>query len=139
MVTRVRLGYHPHGKLTARKTKLMMRDDFNRFCQGLKTTTHVVQWGNADVWKVGGKVFAICGWAEDADAFTFKVSDIAFEVLRDQPGIRPAPYLAARGFKWLQHYGEPGLSDTELRHHITLSYDMIVAGLTRKKRAELGL
>ncbi len=117
----------------------MTRDEYNSFCRGLTATTHVVQWGNSDVWKIGGKVFAICGWNKDTDAFTFKVSEIAFEVLRDQPGIRPAPYLASRGFKWLQHYAEPGLSDAELRNHITLSYEMIVAALPKKKRAELGL
>jgi len=117
----------------------MTRDEFNSFCRNLKATTHVVQWGNADVWKVGGKVFGICGWNDGADAFTFKASDIAFEVLADQPGIRPAPYLASRGFKWLQHYGAPGLSDAELKTHITLSYDMVAAALTRKKRAELGV
>jgi len=117
----------------------MTRDEFNRFCKGLTATTHVVQWGNADVWKVGGKVFGICGWNDGADAFTFKASDIAFEVLRDQPGIRPAPYLASRGFKWLQHYGASGLSDAELMTHLTLSYEMAVKGLTKKKRAELRL
>ena len=117
----------------------MTRDEFNDFCKSLKATTHVVQWGNSDVWKVGGKVFAICGWADEVDAFTFKTSDIAFEVLQDQPGIRPAPYLASRGFKWLQHYAEPGLSDDELKAHITLSYEMIAKALTRKKRAELGV
>jgi predicted DNA-binding protein (MmcQ/YjbR family) len=117
----------------------MIRDDFNAFCGGMAATTHVVQWGNADVWKVGGKVFAICGWSNGADAFTFKVSEIAFEVLRDTPGVRPAPYLASRGLKWLQHYDAPGLSDDELRRHIVLSYDMIVAALTKKKRAELKL
>jgi len=117
----------------------MTRDEYNIFCRGLPATTHVVQWGNSDVWKVGGKVFAICGWNKDADAFTFKASEIVLEVLRDQPGIRPAPYLASRGFKWLQHYAEPGLSDAELRNHITLSYEMIVAALPKKKRAELGL
>ena len=117
----------------------MTRDDFNRFCAGLGPTTHVVQWGNADVWKIGGKVFAIGGWADGRDAFTFKCSDIAFEVLQDTPGIRPAPYLASRGMKWLQHYMAPGLSDPELKAHITASNDMIAATLTKKKRAELGL
>jgi len=48
------------------------RDEFNAFCGGMTATTHVVQWGNADVWKVGGKVFAICGWNSGVDAFTFK-------------------------------------------------------------------
>lgn len=117
----------------------MIRDEFNSFCKDMPQTTHVVQWGNADVWKVGGKVFALCGWNKGADAFTFKASEIAFEVLSDMPGIRPAPYLASRGLKWLQHYEAPGLSDAELKRHITLSYDMVVAGLTKKKRAELGL
>ena len=117
----------------------MTRDEFNAFCGAMKATSHVVQWGNADVWKVGGKVFALCGWNEGADAFTFKASEIAYEVLQDQPGIRPAPYLASRGMKWLQVYAEPGLSDDELKEHIVMSYDMVVAKLTKKLRAELGL
>jgi predicted DNA-binding protein (MmcQ/YjbR family) len=117
----------------------MTRDEFNNFCHGMPATTHVVQWGNSDVWKVGGKVFAICGWNDGQDAYTFKVSEIAFEVLPDLPGIRPAPYLASRGMKWLQHYDDPGLSDAQLKRHISLSYEMVVAGLTKKKRADLGL
>lgn len=117
----------------------MTRDDYNSFCATLPATTHVVQWGNADVWKVGGKVFAVCGWADGAPAVTFKASDIAYEVLQDQPGIRPAPYLASRGMKWLQVYGEPGLSDDSLKEHIVASYDMVVAKLTKKLRAELGV
>jgi len=116
----------------------MNRSEFNQFCKSLRATTHVVQWGNSDVWKVGGKVFAICGWSNDKDAFTFKTSHMGFEVLSDMPGLRPAPYLASRGLKWIQDF-ECGLSDDALRDHITASYDMIVAALTKKKRAELGL
>ncbi len=117
----------------------MTRDGFNAFCAGLKGASHVVQWGNADVWKVGPKVFAVCGWNDGRDAFTFKASDIAYEVLQDQPGIRPAPYLASRGMKWLQVYDESGLNDAELKEHIVMSYDMVAAKLTKKQRAELGI
>ncbi|GAA6159448.1 MmcQ/YjbR family DNA-binding protein [Ruegeria sp. HU-ET01832] len=117
----------------------MTRDEFNRFCDTLKATTHVVQWGDADVWKVGGKVFAICGWNNGQDAFTFKATDLAFEVLSDEPGIRPAPYLASRGMKWLQVHEERGMSDASLREHIVTSYDLVVAKLTKKLRAELGV
>lgn len=117
----------------------MTRDEFNIYCQSLPQTTHVVQWGNADVWKVGGKVFAICGWHENDAAFTFKVTPLAYEVLSDQPGLRPAPYLASRGMKWVQAYAAPGLPDAGLKEHIAASYDLIVDGLTKKKRAELGL
>lgn len=118
---------------------MLKRDEFNRFCASLKATSHVVQWGNADVWKVGGKVFAIAGWNEGKDAYTFKAGDVAYEVLQEQPGIRPAPYLASRGMKWLQVYAEPGLGEAELKEHIVMSYDMVVAKLTKKLRAELGL
>lgn len=117
----------------------MNREEFNTFCASLPQTTHVVQWGNSDVWKVGGKLFAVGGWAEGRDAFTFKVTELGFEVLSSSPGCRPAPYLASRGMKWIQHYEEPGLSDESLRDHIRASYDMIAAALPRKKRAELGL
>ena len=116
----------------------MTRDQYNAFCASLAATTHVVQWGNCDVWKVGGKVFAIIGTRDGHDFITFKASQIAFEVLSDLPGIRPAPYMASRGLKWLQQYAPPGLSDTELQRHIVASHEMVIAGLTRKKRLELG-
>jgi len=117
----------------------MTRDEFNSYCANKVATSHVVQWGNSDVWKVGGKVFAICGWAEERDAFTFKVTPLAFEVLQEQPGIRPAPYLASRGMKWLQHYDAPGLPDADLKAHLDLSYDLVAQGLSKKKRLELGI
>lgn len=117
----------------------MTRDELNNFCAALPRTTHVVQWGNADVYKVGGKVFAVIGMGESGSSVTFKTSDLAFEVLSDSPGLRPAPYMASRGLKWIQHYDAPGLSDDSLRDHIRASYDMVIAGLTRKKRADLGL
>ncbi|MEP5760721.1 MAG: MmcQ/YjbR family DNA-binding protein [Litoreibacter sp.] len=117
----------------------MDRKAFNEFCAGLKATHHVVQWGNSDVWKVGTKFFALCGWHKEGDAFTFKVTPLAYEVLSDMPGLRPAPYLASRGMKWIQHYEAPGLSDTELKAHIVTSYEMVAANLTKKQRTELGL
>jgi predicted DNA-binding protein (MmcQ/YjbR family) len=117
----------------------MDRKGFNDFCGGLKHTSHVVQWGNSDVWKVGGKLFAVGGWSDGADAFTFKVTPLAYEVLSDMPGLRPAPYLASRGMKWIQHFGEPGLSDEELKAHIVVSYELVIEKMTKKLRAELGL
>jgi predicted DNA-binding protein (MmcQ/YjbR family) len=117
----------------------MTRDELCSFCAALPRSTHVVQWGNADVYKVGGKVFAVIGMADTGDTVTFKASDLAFEILSDSPGLRPAPYMASRGLKWIQHYDAPGLPDASLRDHIRASYDMVVAGLTKRKRTELGL
>jgi predicted DNA-binding protein (MmcQ/YjbR family) len=91
------------------------------------------------VWKVGGKVFAIGGWRKDEPSFTFKVSGISFEMLKEQPGLRPAPYLASRGMKWIQHFAMPGLSDDELKDYFRQSHAIVAMGLSKKKRIELGL
>ena len=118
----------------------MTYDEFNDFCGALLATSHVVQWGGSDVWKVGGKVFAIGGWDDgDRSRFTFKVSDLAFEILKEQPGLRPAPYLASRGMKWIQHYAAPGLAADELKAYILESHRIVSLGLTKKKQRELGL
>lgn len=117
----------------------MTYEEFNAYCGSLPATSHVVQWGGAHVWKVGPKVFAIGGWASDQPAFTFKVSDLSYEVLRDQPGLRPAPYLASRGMRWIQQYGEPGLSDEELKDYLRQSHRIVSLGLSKKKQRELGL
>jgi predicted DNA-binding protein (MmcQ/YjbR family) len=112
---------------------------FNAFCRALPATTYVVQWGGSHVWKVGGKVFAIGGGQDGKPSFSFKVSDVAYEMLRDRPGLRPAPYLASRGLKWIQHFANPGLSDAALREYIRQSHFIVSQGLSKKRRIELGL
>ena len=117
----------------------MTYDEFNEFCRALPATTYVVQWGGSHVWKVGGKVFAIGGIEDAEPAFIFKVSELTFEILSHQKGLRPAPYLASRGLKWIQHYAKPGLSDEELRGYLRESHKIVALGLSRKRRGELGL
>ena len=119
---------------------MLSYDQYNDFCRALPATTHVVQWGGAHVWKVGPKVFAIAGWSKGELPFiTFKCSDMAFEILREQPGLRPAPYLAPRGGKWIQMNGEPGLDDDAMKDYLAESYRLISLKLTKKLQAELGL
>ena len=116
----------------------MTYDEFNAFCGALRATTHVVQWGGAQVWKVGGKVFAIGGWEKSGGpAYTFKTSDLNYDYLCDEPGYRPAPYLASRGMKWIQQYD--GAKDEELRYYLGESYRIVSLGLSKKKQKELGL
>ena len=117
----------------------MTYDQFNAFCEALPGATHVVQWGGCDVWKAGGKVFAIGGWDEGAPAITFKAGDLAYEMLAQMPGLRPAPYLASRGLKWIQHYGKPGLAKADLEAYLRQSHRLVVAALPKRTRAALGL
>ncbi len=117
----------------------MTYDDYNAFCASLSATTYVMQWGCSHVWKVGGKVFAIGGFDKKEAAITFKTSPLSFEILKEQHGLRPAPYLAARGFKWIQNYADCGLNDEELRAYIAQSYSLVAQTLSKKRQRELGL
>ena len=118
----------------------MTYDEFNELCGSMKATSHVVQWGGADVWKVGGKVFAIGGWGdEDAPRFTFKASVLNFHFLSDHPGYRPAPYFASRGMKWIQQHDHQQCDDEELRYYLGESYRLVSLGLSKKVQKELGL
>jgi predicted DNA-binding protein (MmcQ/YjbR family) len=117
----------------------MTLEQYSEFCRALPATTYVVQWRGSHVWKVGGKVFVIARLHDDEPSFTFKVSDIAYEMLKGQPGLRPAPYFASRGMKWIQHYAKPGLSGAGLRDYIRQSHAIVSQGLSRRRRVELGL
>ena len=118
----------------------MTLDEYNAFCASLPETTHVVQWGGAHVWKVGGKVFAIAGWSDgEVLAVTFKCSPAAFDILGEQPGLRPAPYLASRGMSWIQRQSDAVMDDAALCDYLRESHRLAAEGLTKKKRRELGL
>jgi hypothetical protein len=41
--------------------------------------------------------------------------------------------------KWIQHYARPGLPDKDLKAYLRQSHRLVALGLSRKKRAELGL
>lgn len=116
----------------------MTKDGYNAFCASLPATSHVVQWRGAHVWKVGGKVFAIARF-DDEPSFTFKVSEVAYAMLKERPGLRPAPYLASRGMTWIQHFAKPGLPDKDLKDYLRQSHRIVSLGLPKKMKEALGL
>ena len=86
-------------------------------------------------------MFAIGGWSDGAEfAVTFKCSETSFAVLKDLPGLRPAPYLASRGLTWMQRTDRRTLGDAELQglpaREATPSSS---PALPRKMQRELGL
>lgn len=118
----------------------MTLEEYNACCAALPHARHVVQWGGAQVWKVAGKVFAIAGWSDGAGlAVTFKCSPMSFELLKTQPGLRPAPYLASRGLKWIQRQTGESLDDATLGRYISRSHAIVAEGLPRSVRRQLGL
>ncbi len=111
---------------------------FNAFCHSLAHTTHVVQWGGAHVWKVGGKVFTI-GRAEEQGLMhvTFKCSPMSFDLLKRQEGLRPAPYLASRGMLWIQRVSDASMDDAALKDYLRESHRLASLNLTKKVQKEL--
>ena len=98
----------------------------------LPAVTKVVQWGASDVYKVGGKVFAIVG----DEGLSFKVSEIAFLVLTESGVGRQAPYCA-KGQWAAVDYG--AAEDSDFVDWLATAHSLIAAKLTKKLRAELGL
>jgi predicted DNA-binding protein (MmcQ/YjbR family) len=118
----------------------MNLDGYNSFCATLPHATHVVQWGGAHVWKVGGKVFAIAGWSNgDALSVTFKCSPLSFDMLKERKGLRPAPYLASRGMSWIQRTSSSSMDDGALKDYLRESHRLASLNLTKRVQRELGL
>ena len=112
----------------------MTREEVEAIALALPAAEKVIQWGGSDVYKVGGKVFAICGLR---GGLSFKVSEIGFMALTDEGGPgRQAPYLA-KGSWVIVDLDDAGAD--EARGWVAASHELIAAKLTRKARAELGL
>jgi predicted DNA-binding protein (MmcQ/YjbR family) len=110
------------------------RGEVEAFALSLPATSKVVQWGGSDVFKVGGKVFAICGLA---GGLSFKVSEIGFVVLTDAGGPgRQAPYCA-KG-QWVA-VDLDDVDGEDVKGWLASAHSLIAAKLTKKARAELGL
>jgi predicted DNA-binding protein (MmcQ/YjbR family) len=121
----------------------MNREAFDEFCATLPAATHVIQWGNASAWKLGGKLFAVCsGWGEGKDEsepekICFKCTDMSYELLCGLKGVIPAPYLARA--KFVQVLADNELGDEDMRAYIVQAHSIIAGKLTKTMRAELGL
>lgn len=112
----------------------MTREEVEAIALALAAAEKVIQWGGSEVYKVGGKVFAICGLR---GGLSFKVSEIGFMALTDEGGPgRQAPYLA-KGSWVIVDLDDAGAD--EARGWVAASHELIAAKLTRKARAELGL
>jgi len=110
----------------------LTRGELEAFALRLPAATKVVQWGASDVYKVGGKVFAICG----DEGVSFKVTEIGFVVLTESGPGRQAPYCA-KG-QWVNvPLTTPPAADLE--DWLATAHSLIAAKLTKKARAELGL
>ena len=104
------------------------------FCRTLPAATMDVLWEVDQVYKVGGKMFAVVG---PGGTLSFKANDIAFEMLIETGAARPAPYMARAKWVFLDDLGS--MADADLRDYLKAAHAAIAAKLTRKVQRELGL
>jgi len=112
--------------------------EIDAYCRKLPATTRSVQWEGVTVFKVGGKMFCLIGPPGHSVArISFKCPPEHFEALSHAKGFARAPYLARA--KWVALMDPAVLTPAETRAYLKQAHAVIAAGLSRKKRAELGL
>lgn len=113
----------------------MDRQGVGKVCLALPAATLDHPFGDDhDAYKVGGKMFCMVG---GSGSISFKVSDIAYEVLTESGQARPAPYMARN--KWVNLAQIDDWADDELAEHLAIAHGIVAGKLTKKVRAALGL
>lgn len=100
--------------------------------------TEDIKWGDHLCFNVGDKMFLLTSPDELPINACFKVSEEDFDALIDRSEqFGRAAHFAQR--KWITIRDIHSMSQKEWRYYLKASYDAVVAKLTKKRRAELGI
>jgi len=105
------------------------------FCLSLPYTTEQLQWEDALVFNVGGKMYAVAMLEPGEHWLSLKCGKTEFGELVELPGIVPAPYLARA--HWIAFQSENAVSQTELQLLLTRAYSMVLSKLPKKTQTVL--
>ena len=105
------------------------------FCLSLPHTTEQVQWEDALVFKVAGKMYAVASLEPGGHWLSLKCCQEEFAELIERPGIVPAPYLARA--HWVALESENTLPRMELAQLLTRGHSIVLSKLPRKTQLAL--
>jgi predicted DNA-binding protein (MmcQ/YjbR family) len=112
--------------------------DVEAHCMALPGVTLHTPWGDSRVFKVGGKMFAMIPMdGSRAEGVWFKAGEASARILTQIEGIRPCPYLARA--HWVAMDRINVLKASELREYLRRAHALVAQGLSKKKRAALGI
>jgi predicted DNA-binding protein (MmcQ/YjbR family) len=114
---------------------IMNIDWVREFCLSLPHTTEKLQWEDALVFKVGGKMYTVVSLEPDETWISFKCSAEEFAALIERPGVVPAPYLARA--QWVALETEDALSRDQIRRLLAAAHSLIFAKLPKSTQAKL--
>lgn len=106
------------------------------FCRSLAAVTEDVKWDDDLVFSVGEKMFAVFD-TDGGETVSFKADEEAFDMLTNQPGARPAPYLAR--YSWVTIDRADAFPLEFVQELLEESHRLVAEKLPKSKRAKLGL
>jgi len=107
-------------------------DSIREYCLSLPDASENIQWEDALLFRVGGKIFVSVSLNPAAtDRIAFKCDPETFAELLEREGARPAAYVGR--FQWIGLRDFNVLPAGELRELIRASYEMVKAKLPKKK------
>ena len=110
-------------------------DSIREYCLSLPDTTEKIQWEDALLFCVGGKIFVMVNLnPAGEDRIAFKCDPETFAELLEREGARPAAYVGR--FKWIGLRDFNVLPAGELRELIRASYELVRAKLPKRKPAQ---
>jgi predicted DNA-binding protein (MmcQ/YjbR family) len=105
-------------------------------CASLPHATVSVQWGDHNVFKVGGKMFAVV--TQDLDLgfrLSIKADPDEFDALCGEHGVRPAPYMARN--LWVQIVADTSVGPDRLRELVSRSRELVFEKLPPRQQQAL--
>ena len=109
-------------------------DFLRNYCLSFPGATEEIQWETHLLFKVGGKMFTMCGSTAESQ-ISLKANPEKFDELIEIEGVIPAPYLARN--KWIAIQTRNSLKISELKELIKESYDLVFEKLPKKVRNEI--
>jgi len=113
----------------------MNYDTIREFCMKQPGTTRDIKWKSKEVYSVASKMFCVIDLTPTPTGIGIKADPSRFLELTDQPGIRPAPYLARH--HWVKLESPHAVPAAALIDLLSQSYQLVRAKLPKKIRAEL--
>jgi predicted DNA-binding protein (MmcQ/YjbR family) len=111
------------------------RDDLFDLCRSLPGVTEDVKWGDNLVFSVGGKMFAVFDLPA-GEPVSVKVDEDRFDLMIQQSGMRPAPYLAKHS--WVAVDRRDTMPSEVLEDLLREAHGLVAGKLPKRVRRRIG-
>lgn len=113
-------------------------EDLREYCLSLPHATECMPFDDKTlVFKIGGKMFCLVSLTETLSINVKCDPEEVFEIRESFPAVLPGVHMNKR--HWNTVILDGTISDSMLKVWILKSYKLIIAKMTRKEKAELGL